>query len=201
TIKGSPICSLCEVSTPSCIDSDGGKDYYTKGYVTHVDGTKEYDYCDNNLGYEGWIVEYYCTSIGHGMTDYECPYGCSNGACNPQPAKEDCIEVINFHYDASGNDNYNLNDEYVTFKNKCSYSIDMTDWTVKDEHSYHTYRFPSFTLQQNSMFTLYTGIGTDTNTKLYWGRSSGSYAAVWNNGGDTLYLRDSEGNLILIESY
>ena len=34
-----------------------------------------------------------------------------------------------------------------------------------------------------------------------WGRTSGDYAAIWNNGGDTLFLRDSSGNLVLSQSY
>jgi len=50
-------------------------------------------------------------------------------------------------------------------------------------------------------FTLYTGTGTNTNSALYWGRTSGNYAAIWNNGGDTLFLRDSNGNLVLSQSY
>jgi hypothetical protein len=41
-------------------------------------------------------------------------------------------------------------------------------------------------------------MGSNTATELYWGRS---YGAVWNNDGDTLYLRDSNGNLVLSYSY
>lgn len=111
--------------------------------------------------------------------------------------EEECITIINFHYDAEGNDNYNLNDEYVTFKNGCSYSIDMTSWTVKDEAT-HIYTFPTFSLGDGNSVTLYSGIGTNTETELYWGRS---YGAVWNNDGDTLYLRDSNGDLVLSHSY
>ncbi len=106
-----------------------------------------------------------------------------------------------FHYNAAGDDNYNLNDEYATMKNKCSYTIDMNGWTIKDNTASHIYTFPQFTIQGGSTFTLYSGIGTNTPTKLYWGRSSGQYAAIWNNGGDTLYLRDKEGNLVFYYSY
>jgi micrococcal nuclease len=113
-----------------------------------------------------------------------------------------CIYITNFHFNAAGNDNYNLNDEYVTFKNKCSYSIDMTSWTVKDETASHLYTFPPFVFQAVATFTLYTGTGVNTNSAVYWGRTSGNYAAIWNNeGGDTLFLRDSSGNLVLSQSY
>ena len=115
--------------------------------------------------------------------------------------QDQCISVTNFHFNAAGDDNYNLNDEYVTLKNKCSYSIDMTSWAIKDETASHIYTIPSFTLQSGSTFTLFTGIGTNTNSALYWGRTSGDYAAIWNNGGDTLFLRDNNGNLVLSQSY
>jgi endonuclease YncB( thermonuclease family) len=111
--------------------------------------------------------------------------------------KEECITIINFHYDAEGDDNYNLNDEYVTFKNSCSYPINMVSWTVKDEAT-HIYTFPAFSLGSEKIVTLYSGMGSNTATELYWGRS---YGAVWNNDGDTLYLRDSNGNLVLSYSY
>lgn len=111
------------------------------------------------------------------------------------------IYITNFHFNAAGDDNYNLNNEYVTFGNKCSYSIDMTSWTIKDETASHLYAIPPFTFQAGSTFTLFTGTGTNTNSALYWGRTSGNYAAIWNNNGDTLFLRDSSGNLVLSQSY
>jgi len=115
----------------------------------------------------------------------------------PSNSCSNCIEIITFHYDADGNDNYNLNDEYVTFKSTCSYSCDMTDWTVKDEGT-HIFAFPTFNLDTNQYVTLYSGSGTNTNTQLYWQRS---YGAIWNNDEDTLYLRDKDGNLVLEYSY
>ena len=112
---------------------------------------------------------------------------------------DECVYIERFNFDAIGDDNYNLNDEYVTFGNKCTYLIDMTGWTVKDNTASHLYTFPSFTFHTGTAFTLYTGNGANTNTELYWGRASG---AVWNNkGGDTLFLRNAEGELVLEQSY
>lgn len=115
--------------------------------------------------------------------------------------QDQCIYITNFHFNAVGNDNYNLNDEYVTFGNKCSYLIDMTGWTIKDETASHIYTPPSFTFQSGATFTLYTGTGTNTKFVLYWGRTPGNYAAIWNDDGDTLFLRDKEGGLVLSYSY
>lgn len=134
-------------------------------------------------------------------------YAKENNGCLWEKAEEDyvgCFTITNFHFNAAGNDNYNLNDEYVTIKNTCDYSIDMNGWTIKDETSRedHKYYFPYFSINGRNSFTLYTGIGTNTNSAVYWGRQEGNYAAIWNNkGGDTLYLRDSQGNLVLSKSY
>jgi len=107
------------------------------------------------------------------------------------------IIVLFMHYDAEGNDNNNLNDEYVIFKNTGSISVNMTGWTVQDKAN-HLYRFSVFNLSANSIVTLYTGSGTDTNTNLYWGRTG---QAIWTNKGDTLYLRDSDGILVTDYTY
>lgn len=111
----------------------------------------------------------------------------------------DCINISNFHYDAAGNDNYNLNDEYVTFRNNCGFPVNMTGWTVKDAAT-HIYYFQNFALNPQAYVTLYTGAGADSSARLYWGKHD---QAIWNNlpTGDTLYLRDSEGNLVLVYSY
>jgi len=110
------------------------------------------------------------------------------------------IYIYEVNYDAEGNDNDNLNDEYVVFRNDGAGTIDMTGWTVKDEAT-HIYTFPSFSLTSGGSVTLATGQGTDTSTELYWGRKAGSSTAVWNNAGDTVYLRDAGGLLVDSESW
>lgn len=111
--------------------------------------------------------------------------------------EDSCIQITNFHFNAAGNDNDNMNDEYVSFKNSCNYSIEMSGWSIKDEAT-NTYLFPSFTFEPNSQVTLYSGSGTNTKTQLFWRRSG---YAVWNNTGDTLFLRNSKGDLVLNYSY
>ena len=108
--------------------------------------------------------------------------------------QDNCIGIINFNYDAAGSDNSsNLNDEYFTIKNSCTYSIDMTSWTANDNASNpHVYTFPSFSLSSNAEVSIRTGFGTDDSANLYW--SSGSH--IWNNEGDILYLKNSEGTLV-----
>jgi endonuclease YncB( thermonuclease family) len=102
------------------------------------------------------------------------------------------IQIKSIHEDAQGNDNNNLNDEYVVFENPDSSDIDLTGYAVEDEAGKH-YDFPdNFTLAGGDTVTLHTGSGTDTDTDLYWGRGS----PVWNNSGDTAFLFDDTGTQI-----
>lgn len=101
------------------------------------------------------------------------------------------VVVADTHEDAKGNDNENLNDEYVILKNTGEETIEVTDWTVSDEAS-HEYEFPGFTLDAGASVTLYTGDGTETDSKLYWGENG----AVWNSNGDTVTLEDDSGETV-----
>jgi hypothetical protein len=94
-------------------------------------------------------------------------------------------------WDAPGNDNDNLNEEYVCLENRGASAADMTGWHIRDAANY-TYTFPAFTLAAGAPVRLHSGSGTDTATELYWGRGQ----AVWNNGGDTVYLYDAGWALV-----
>ena len=128
----------------------------------------------------------------------------SNNATQANLCYNNCISITNFHYDASGDDCNvtNLNDEYVVFKNNCAYSCDLTNWNLSDNANVdHSYIFPSFNLVSQATFTLYTGNGTDAASQLYWKSTYTPCPAIWNNVGDTLYLRNSSNDLILTYSY
>ena len=100
---------------------------------------------------------------------------------------------MNFSYAPAGN---NLSNEFFTLKNSCSYQIDMSGWTAKD-NSTHVFTFSVFNLDAGSQISVVTSSGINNSATLYWGRSS----AVWNNNGDTLYLNTSNGTSVLIYSY
>ena len=64
-------------TSPKCTDSDGGKNYYTKGTTWDVwSGIDKIDYCDNNI-----VVEYYCLDDWRKLEIFSCIYGCKDGAC------------------------------------------------------------------------------------------------------------------------
>ncbi len=107
-----------------------------------------------------------------------------------------CIGIFYFHYNARGNDNENLNDEYVVFRNSCNHSLNLGGWVIKDAAN-KSYAFPDFPVPAKTKFILHTGSGTDNETDLYWESSR----AIWNNNGDTLRMWNSEGELLLDYSY
>lgn len=71
--------SYFDNETLSCTDSDGGVDYYEKGYVS--DPEHGGNYTDSCIGSTSEIREYYCGTNNYQYWDYDCPNGCSHGAC------------------------------------------------------------------------------------------------------------------------
>jgi micrococcal nuclease len=102
------------------------------------------------------------------------------------------VRIVDIRYDAPGNDNENLNEEWVDLENQGNDTVALTGWVVKDETASHRFNFPSdFTLDGGAEVRIFTGCGTDSGTELFW--CSGR--AVWNNDGDTAFLLDVNGNI------
>lgn len=67
----------------SCIDSDGGADYHTKGTITaESEGTKRTytDYCRTGK-FKDYVYEYHCVNGTVASENYDCANGCSDGKC------------------------------------------------------------------------------------------------------------------------
>ena len=89
-----------------------------------------------------------------------------------------------------------VDDEYVRFVNDGDASLDLDGYEVSDTAG-NSYTFGGVTVDPGATITLYTGSGTDTDDTVYWGRG----AAVWNNGGDTVFVDDPDGNTVVQYSY
>lgn len=114
----------------------------------------------------------------------------TNGSTGP-------IALVAINADAPGNDNENLDEEYVRLRNDANRTLTLTDWTIADAAG-HTYTFPDgFTLDQGAIVTVYTGRGSDSASELYWGRTT----AVWNNDGDRVTIRNASGVIVVERSY
>lgn len=115
-------------------------------------------------------------------------------AASPAAAATPKILITKVLVNPSGTDttaNSQLVREYIVLKNTTTKTISLANWTVRDK-SNHVYKFGSFSLGAGKSVTLHTGKGTNTSTNRYWGL--GWY--VWNNTGDTAYVRNTVGTTI-----
>ena len=118
-------------------------------------------------------------------------------ACGAPVASSVSI-VVDGQYNAPGDDNFNLNEEWVRFTNMASEPADLSGWEVADESSSHRYTFEDLTLAPGESVTLHTGCGTDSQSERYWCNED---SAAWNNSGDTVFLKDANGNTVVAETY
>ena len=129
----------CINNTTPCTDTDGGLNFYVKGFTNK--GTLNYsDYCGtgNNL------FENYCDASGNLVINYlySCPSGCSDGAC--VNATSPCI-------DTDGGQNYYV--KGITSKGNLNYS----DYCGAGSNLYENYCDSSGNIQTNSLYVCPNG--------------------------------------------
>ncbi|MFQ5612409.1 MAG: thermonuclease family protein [Anaerolineae bacterium] len=107
------------------------------------------------------------------------------------------LKITALNPDAPGDDRQNPNGEWVEITNQGAEAVDFRGFTLKDEAN-NIYTFSNFTLAPEASVRLHSGRGRDDETTLYWGFS---HEAVWNNNGDTAFLRDADGILIDLYAY
>ena len=109
----------------------------------------------------------------------------------PQEPQTQQPKIINIKYDADGDDRKkeNWNTEWVEIEGQTN----MFNWTLSDVAN-HVFVFPEFAI--NGLVKVRSGYGNNTATELYFGDGP-----VWNNDGDTAYLKDQNGNLVDQYSY
>jgi hypothetical protein len=115
-------------------------------------------------------------------------------AAAPPAAAASSLRFGKIYYDSPGSDtrtNTSLDAEWAIIKNVATTTKCLTGYTVRDT-SAHVYTFGTFCLGGGKSVYLHTGKGTNTASHRYWG--SGAY--IWNNTGDTAYLKTSGGTLL-----
>ena len=83
-------------------------------------------------------------------------------------------------------------EEMVIIKNSCS-QINLSGWTLKDE-SRKQYKF---NIILTSEVNLHSASGKDNSTDIFWNSDTN----IWNNDRDTIYLFDSQENIVFHQSY
>ncbi|MEU7902861.1 lamin tail domain-containing protein [Actinoplanes sp. NPDC049118] len=115
----------------------------------------------------------------------------------PAPKAGD-VQFSKIVYNSPGKDtgsNTSLNAEYVRLLNKTKATINLKGWTIRDAAG-HVYTVNTDQRVAAGKYVyLHTGKGTNgkpDSRHRYWNRTG----YVWNNGGDTAYLRTSSGKSI-----
>ncbi|MBU3906640.1 MAG: thermonuclease family protein [Nanoarchaeota archaeon] len=98
----------------------------------------------------------------------------------------DCIELKQF----------DSKKEIIILHNKCSFDCSLNGWNIKDEGR-KKFIFSGFNLPAGREVIIKVGKGTNNETNLYW--QGETY--VWTQTGDTMFLRDKEGKLVLWKNY
>ncbi|KKS48012.1 hypothetical protein A3J20_06390 [Candidatus Gottesmanbacteria bacterium RIFCSPLOWO2_02_FULL_42_29] len=93
--SGFPTFTPTPTLDPRCVDSDGGKDYYKRGYTT-LNGVRWDDQCYSSTV----LLERYCkptVPVSVDTINYTCPQGCDLGKCkglSPTPTRTPTPGVI-----------------------------------------------------------------------------------------------------------
>jgi hypothetical protein len=98
------------------------------------------------------------------------------------------IQIAYVEYDPPGRD---VQGEFVRIASSSNVAVDMAGWTLGDESGLR-FTFPPLALEPGGYVRVWTKIGANTNSDLYWGKRQ----AIWNNAGDCASLRDSTGRLV-----
>jgi micrococcal nuclease len=107
------------------------------------------------------------------------------------------VRITALNYDAPGADHVDPNGEWVELTNEGDVPVDLRGYTLADAGP-HVYTFGPLVLAPGATVRVRSGRGTDTPTELHWGLAGD---AVWNNDGDTAYLRDPTGTFVDSFSY
>ena len=98
----------------------------------------------------------------------------------------ECIELKEFNY----------NSQEVVFYNSCNYNCNLNNWKIKDEGR-KKFIFRDFNLEKEKEIKIKVGEGIDNGEILFW--TGEDY--VWTKTGDTLFLRDDQGKLVLWRAF
>ncbi len=116
-----------------------------------------------------------------------------------ESSKIDAVNIEIF-FNAQGNDNENINGEFIIIENIGSEILDTSGWTIKDSGT-NIFHFDSYKFNPGKRIILFSGKGKDRSEDDDWYMFWNSHRPVWNNDHDTLYLRDREGLLVEIYNY
>ncbi|MBU0894242.1 MAG: thermonuclease family protein [Nanoarchaeota archaeon] len=116
----------------------------------------------------------------------ECIESNKNLCEKSQDVCSNCIELKKLDY----------KDQEAILYNRCGFECNLKDWSIKDEGR-KKFIFSKINLEPKTELLIKVGEGTNTKNVLFWRGED----YVWTETGDSLFLRDEEGKLVLWKSY
>lgn len=134
---------------------------------------------------------------------YSDPAHCGVGPAQDVPLR------VDINWDAKGNDNANVNGEWIDIFNDGQSPVSLAGWWIRDAAYRGTkargYEFPSSAVvQPGSKLRLKIGHGDNDSDTLYWGLSEPIFANVTDNAkmmGDGAWMFDPDGDLRAYQMY
>ena len=142
--------------------------------------------------------------VEEGLANFYFPSGKDSHYNEFKEAWENCIEKNKNLCERSENicsecielKEFNYNNQELIFYNKCDFNCELTKWNIKDEGRKNFF-FHEFVLESKEQVKITLGEESNTKKNLFWKNEE----YVWTSTGDTLFLRDDEGKLVLWETY
>lgn len=105
-----------------------------------------------------------------------------------QAANTDAVGIVTAYVTPDPNPDYG---EQVQISFSGAGTLDLENWEMSDASSF-TYDFPAVSLNNGDSYTVCQTATNNTGCDDTWGGSN-----VWNNGSDTLTLKDENGDIVL----
>lgn len=106
-----------------------------------------------------------------------------------------CVRLGKFHYNAAGDDEKNLEDEFFTMENSCDSDISSSEWKVRNSRT--AFSMPEFSIPPGETLKVSSGTGNGSGLHVF----LRSERPIWNNKADTIYVRDEDGDIVFSRSY
>lgn len=91
---------------------------------------------------------------------------------------------------------WDIKKQKVVLRNECGFACDLSGWSIKDEGRKKLV-FGEFVLGVGADVEIVVGEGKNNGKKIFWTEEK----YVWTKSGDSIFLRDKDGGLVLFESY
>lgn len=119
----------------------------------------------------------------------------SGDGCGGGPASDANLR-LRVRWEADGDDDANLNGEWVQVINEGADAVSLGGWQLRDLAMQDPYVFPNITLEAGERVTVFGGAGTSSGLTRYWRNQAGSRdGQLFSGSGDGIVLLDPGGDI------